>query len=76
MMKCIPVCGFEINIRFPRVATPSKLFLFAMHGDTKGVRHLFPEGTAVPWDVNERGSSVLYVSYKLCTFSFLFVCAL
>ena len=75
-MKCTPVCGPEINIKFPRVATPSKLFLVAMHGDTKGVQHLFSEGTATPWDVNERGSSVLYVSHKLCTFDFLFVCTL
>ena len=71
-----PVCGPEINIRFPRVAPPSKLFLFAMHGDRKGVQDLVSEGTATPWDVNERGSSVLYVSLQLCTFSFLFVCVL
>ena len=68
-----PVCGPEINIRFPRVASPSELFLFAMHGDLKGVQNLFSKGTATPWDVNERGSSVLYVSLKLCTFNSLVV---
>lgn len=62
-LSFIPICGPEINVRFPRVVMPSKLYLFAMHGDINGVKTLFTEGAASPWDVNERGSSALYVSH-------------
>ena len=62
-LSSIPICGPEINIRFPRVVITSKLYLFAMHGDISGVKNLFTQGAASPWDVNERGSSALYVSH-------------
>lgn len=63
-MKTSPVCGPEINIRFPRMVMPSKLYLFALHGETKRVQSLFTEGAASPWDVNNHGSTALYVSHK------------
>ena len=66
-MKSSPVCGPEINIKLPRVVTPSKLYHFSIHGDMKGVKPLLMEGAASPWDVNERGSSALYVSHSICT---------
>lgn len=66
-MTSSPVCGPEINVRFPRVVMPSKLYLFALHGDARGVKRLFTEGTASPWDVNPRGSSALYVSHTYFT---------
>ena len=47
-MNPSPVRGPEINVRFPRVVMPSKLYLFAIHGDTKGVKCLFSEGAATP----------------------------
>lgn len=65
-MIYLPICGPEINVRFPRVVMPSKLYLLAMHGDTKGVKNLFTEGVASPWDVNGNGSSALYVSRVSC----------
>lgn len=69
-MKSIPICGPEINVRFPREVMPSKLYLRAMHGDTQGVKSLFTEGLASPWDVNGNGSSVLYVCHTNYTFAF------
>ena len=62
-MKSSPVCGSEINIRFHRAVMPSSLYLFAFHGDTDKVKSLFTEGAASPWDVNNQGSSGLYVSH-------------
>ena len=61
-MKSSPVCGPEINIKFPRMVMPSKLYLFALHGETDRVKDLFTEGAASPWDVKDHGSSALYVS--------------
>lgn len=66
-MKCSPVCGPEINVRFPRVVMPSKLYLLTLHGDIQGVRSLFTKDAASPWDVNPRGSSALYVSHMKFT---------
>lgn len=63
MMKTIPICGRGVNVKFPRVVPPSLLYLFAMHGDTIAVNSLLTEGSASPWDVNDRGSSKLYVSH-------------
>ena len=63
-MKSSPVCGPEINIRFHRAVMPSSLYLFAFHGDTDKVKSLFTEGAASPWDVNNQGSSGLYVSHS------------
>ena len=69
-LKYVPICGPEINVRFPREVTPSKLYLLAMHGDIQGVKTLFTEGVASPWDVNGNGSSVLYVSHTSYIFAF------
>lgn len=66
-MRSSPVCGPEINIKLPRLVTTSKLYHFCFHGDTKGVKTLLTEGAASPWDVNERGSSALYVSHSIRT---------
>ena len=32
-MKSSPICGTEINVNFHRAVMPSKLYLFAFHGD-------------------------------------------
>ena len=63
-MKSSPVCGTEINFKFHRAVIPSNLYLFAFHGDTDKVKSLFTEGAASPWDVNNQGSSGLYVSHS------------
>lgn len=63
MMKIIPIYGPGINVNPPRAVPPSKLYLFDMHGDIIPVNSLFTEGSASPWDVNDRGSSKLYVSH-------------
>ena len=68
-----PICGPEINIKFHRVVMPSKLYLFAFHGDTDRVKSLFTEGAASPWDVNNHGSSGLYVSHSSSTTDSSFV---
>lgn len=66
-MKSSPLCGPEINIKFHRAIMPSSLYLFAFHGDTDKVKSLFTEGAATPWDVNNQGSSGLYVSHSNAT---------
>ena len=66
-MKSSPVCGPEINVKFHRAVMPSSLYLFAFHGDTDRVKSLFEEGAASPWDVNNQGSSGLYVSHSNST---------
>ena len=66
-MKSSPICGPEINIKFHRAVMPSSLYLFAFHGDTERVKNLFTEGAASPWDVNNQGSSGLYVSHSSAT---------
>ena len=66
-MKSSPICGPEINIKFHRAVMPSSLYLFAFHGDIERVKNLFTEGAASPWDVNNQGSSGLYVSHSNAT---------
>ena len=66
-MRSSPLCGPEINIRFHRAVMPSNLYLFTFHGDTDKVKSLFTEGAATPWDVNNQGSSGLYVSHSNAT---------
>lgn len=60
--------GPEICLRFPRVVSAdSKVFTFAMMGDTDSIKSLFSSGLASSRDISARdGYSVMHVSYLGC----------
>jgi hypothetical protein len=63
-----PRTGHTISLRMPRVVSAtSPIFSFAQHNNIEGVRRLFKEGLASPFDVSyEEGRSALHVSVTTC----------
>ena len=59
-----PFSGHNVSLRTPRtVSSRSNVFLFAQHSNIKGMRRLFEQNLASPFDVSfEEGRSPLHVS--------------
>ena len=69
-----PIRGPDVNFKLLRqVGWNSKLWLYGVIGDVRGVQDLYSSGAASPWDVNSLGGTLLHYAtdhghWDLCSF--------
>ena len=60
-----PMSGHTVSLRTPRsISSKSNVFMLAQHGNIQGMKRLFEQRLASPFDIShEEGRSALHVRF-------------